>query len=168
MYQLTKSRIALLLGFVLAVWGGGAETYAQVRLPNGVLVVHLPTVAPIRPSATGVRQYVLRPQHRASPYYIAAADTTAVPLLEGPTYGLYYAGQGRTSHSPSRYQVVYWLHHDLFWVAKLNDLPTQRKVLAQWFKAVGLRIGDPERQRVLTKVESLIKQNQKQVDSGVF
>lgn len=168
MYQLPKSRLALLLGFVLGVWGGGAKGYAQVRLPNGVLVVHLPTVASIRPSATGVRQYVLRPQHRASPYYLAAADTTALPVLERPTYGLYYAGQGRTSHSSSRYQVVYWLHDDLFWVAKLNDLPTQRKVLAQWFKAVGLRVGDPERQRVQTKVESLIKQNQRQVDSGVF
>ena len=168
MYQLPKSRIALLLGFVLGVWGVGAEGYAQVRLPNGVKVVHLPSAAPTRPSATGVRQYVLRPQHRASPYYIAAADTTALPLLEGPTWGVYYAGQGRTSHSPSRYQVVYWLHHDLFWVAKLNDWPNQRKVLAQWFKAVGLRVDNPERQRVRTKVESLIKQNQRQVDSGVF
>lgn len=168
MYQLPKSRIDLLLGFVLGVWGGGAKGYAQVRRPHGMLVVHLPTGASTRPSATGVRQFVLRPQHRASPYYLAAADTTALPLLEGPTYGLYYAGQGRTSHSASRYQIVYWLHDDLFWVAKPTDLPTQRKVLAQWFKAVGLRVADPERQRVKTKVESLVKQNQRQVDSGIF
>jgi hypothetical protein len=157
-------RIALLLG----LWGGGTVGHAQVRPLHGVSVVHLPATAPARPSAAGVHQYVLRPQYRASTHYLSAADTTALLVLEGPTYGLYYAGQGRTSHSPSKYQVVYWLDHDLFWVADRTDGPTQQRVLKQWLKAVGLRANDPERQRVLATVERLIKKNQTQVDSGVF
>ncbi|GAA3944699.1 hypothetical protein GCM10022406_28710 [Hymenobacter algoricola] len=64
--------------------------------------------------------------------------------------------------------MVYWFNQDLFWVEKQNDLPTQRKALKNWFEAVGLRINDPERQRVQEKVKSLMKGNQKQVDSDVF
>ena len=168
MYHLSKGRTALVLGLVLGMWGSGAGVYAQIRPRHGVSMVHLPATAPTRPSAAGVHQYVLRPQYRASTHYIMAADTTAMLLLEGPTYGLYYAGQGRTSHSPSRYQVVYWLDYDLFWVVDRTDGPTQRRVLKQWLKAAGLRAKDPERQRVQATVERLIKQNQRQVDSDVF
>ena len=157
-------RIVLLPG----LWAGVAVGYAQVRPSQGVSVVHLPATAPTRPSAAGVHQYVLRPQYRASTHYLFAADTTAIALLEGPTYGLYYAGQGRTSHGPSRYQVVYWLGHDLYWVANRTDWSTQQRLLKQWLQVVGLRANAPGRQRVQATVESLIKKNQKQVDSGVF
>lgn len=168
MTYLSKIGVVLLLGPVLGIWGSGAVSYGQVSVPRGVSVIHLPATANARPSEAGIRQYVLRPRHRNSPYFLFAADTTAVPLLEGPTYGIYYTGQGRTDHTPSRYQMVYWLNQDLFWVEKQNDLPTQRKTLKKWFKAVGLRANDPERQRVQAKVERFVKGNRIQVDSGVF
>jgi hypothetical protein len=168
MTPLANSRIARLLGLVLGVGGGGAISYGQVRVPPRVSIIHLPATDPARPSAARVRHYVLRPRHRNSPYHLATADTTAVALLEGPTYGLYYAGQGRTDHSLSRYQLVYWVNHDLFWVEQPADLLTQRRVLTTWFKAVGLRPHNRERQRVQAKVESLMKENQKRVDSDIF
>jgi hypothetical protein len=167
MTHLSKTGIALLLSLVLGIWDGGGPVYGQVRVPRSVSVIHLPATANARPSEADVRHYVLRPQHRNSSYFLFAADTTAVPLLEGPTYGIYYAGQGRTDHSPSRYQVVYWLNHDLFWVENQRDLPMQRKVLKNWFKAVGLRT-EPERQWVQAKVERLVKENQQPVNSDVF
>jgi hypothetical protein len=167
MSHLSKTAIALLLSPVLGLWGGGAVGYGQARAPRGVSVVHLPATD-ARPSEAGVRRYVLRPQYRSSPYYVFAADTTAIPLLEGPTYGLYYAGKSRTDHSPSQYQVVYWFDHDLFWVGKRNDLAAQRKVLKGWLNAVGLRQDDPVRQRIQAKVEGLVKENQKRVASDVF
>lgn len=170
MTPLSKSRLSLLLGLglVLDVGGGGAISYGQVRVPASVSVIHLPATDTARPSAASVRHYVLRPWHRNSLYYLAAADTTAVALLEGPMYGLYYAGQGRTDHSPSRYHLVYWFNHDLFWVEQPTDLRTQRQVLTTWFKAVGLRPTNRERQRIQAKVESLLKQNQQHVDSDSF
>jgi len=169
MHQQLQIRNALSLCFTLGMWGVGAAGYAQGRTPPGVAVVHLPVGASTRPSAAGVCHYVLGPPYRNNTeYYLTAADTTATPLLEGPAYGLYYAGKGQTSHSPSRYQVVYWLGPDLFWVEDLKDWPTQRKVLTQWFKAVGFRIDGPARQRVQAKVKSMIKKNRVQVDGDVF
>jgi hypothetical protein len=168
MTYLFKAGIASLLSLVLAIGGGGAVSYGQVRVPRGVVVIHLPPTANAHPSEAGVRQYVLRQRYRDSPYYVFTADTTAAPLLEGPTYGIYYTGQGRTDHSPSRYQVVYWFNQDLFWVENLRDLSTQRKILKNWFKAVGLRADKSERQRIQTNVERFVKANQQQVNSDVF
>jgi hypothetical protein len=164
MPYLSYPGIALFLGLTHSLGGDNG----QMPVPHSVTVLHLPATAIACPSAAGVCRYILRPQYRTSPNYLFVTDTTAIPLLEGPTYGLYYTGHGRTDHSPSRYQVVYWLHHELFWVEKPTDWPTQQKLLKNWFKAVGFPFDAPEPQQVQTQVKRFVQENQQRVNSDVF
>lgn len=142
--------------------------HGQVPKDIGVSIIKIQKTDAARPAEELIRKYLLRPAYRASPNYIFSADTTALPLLQAPAYGIYYFGKGRTDHSQSRYQIVYFCNQELLLVKNQSDLRAQKKLVDWLFKTVGLSRQRPEHKRVLVRITELLKENQEKTGTSVF
>jgi hypothetical protein len=116
-----------------------------------------------------IKRVLVKPRLTTS-RYIFSADTTVVALASCSGTGLYGFGQGATDHTAGNLVVVAKTGNELLYVQNMKSYSQHKSLVKAFWKGKAGSNCSPEVSLSLlqAKVAQMIKQNNKQVDTGVF